>query len=180
MDESYDPKFFNQSSIAMIPPMVPVSYPNKIPPKAVGELDAEEDWRRENTVPANADMMAAHRMDWELTPPPAPPGPPPIASYVKAWGEKLLLQYQAQMEDKRRQSGGSELEKGKSFEQVPKVGGTVRKEAKPRRSQGKTQWREFFLPPLLIYEARHQSMWDAILVLFVCGGKSIGIYAEWS
>jgi hypothetical protein len=42
MDESYDPKFFNQSSIAMIPPIVPVSYPNKIPPKAVGELDEEE------------------------------------------------------------------------------------------------------------------------------------------
>ena len=42
MDESYDPKVFNQSSIAMMPPMVPVSYPNKIPPKAVGESDEEE------------------------------------------------------------------------------------------------------------------------------------------
>lgn len=35
-------------------------------------------------IPANADMIAAHIMDEEFTPPPAPPGPPPIVSYVKA------------------------------------------------------------------------------------------------
>jgi hypothetical protein len=91
--------------MAMIPPIVPVSYlttrsdegqaenelktnPNKIPPKPVGRrgqsLVSIRIFSRMN-VPANADIMIAHSSDDVSMPPPVPPGPPAMFEYAFKW-----------------------------------------------------------------------------------------------
>lgn len=107
--ESGAPKVFSQSSIAMTPPIVPVSYlewvvsrenyagkvynphPKRIPPKpflkrkkSVSQHTSRPSASRESS-PAKADIMTAHMSEDEETPPPAPEtAPPAIVKYEAA------------------------------------------------------------------------------------------------
>jgi hypothetical protein len=67
--------------MAMIPEIVPVSYPNRMPPKArenKSQTITNQGPDRRSSVPENADITTVQNAELVLTPSPEPPGPPPI------------------------------------------------------------------------------------------------------
>jgi hypothetical protein len=66
------------------------------------------------------------------------------------------------MVGKKREGGGSEQEKGKSFESeyLSRRNNEERSEANKEPKQDSVK--RILVPPLLMYEARHQNLWDTL------------------